>query len=61
MMQPIKTYLGYARERIGWLGRVERVARVDVKYIFRCTKCGLYFWDKESALEHKNNDTTHHP
>jgi hypothetical protein len=48
-MELIKTYRGFPRMRDDrWL------ARVNVSYIYRCKKCGLYFWTKEDAGEHKH-------
>jgi len=34
------------------------LARVNVSYIYRCEKCGLYFWTAEQAGEHKHEMPT---
>lgn len=50
----IKAYYGYPRQRLGWRNVIEFTGRVDVGWLLRCKKCGLYFWDAEKAREHKH-------
>jgi hypothetical protein len=59
MIEPVKTYYGYPRVTYGWNNTIQWTARVDTKYIYRCTKCGLYLWTLEQAKEH--NAKTNHP
>lgn len=54
MIQHHKTYTGDTRwvESVGGLRELR--CRVREYSIWSCTKCSLYFWEKEKAIEHTN-------
>lgn len=48
----VKTHYGYPYVSKGYGGREQRVARVDIGYVYHCTKCDEYFTDQRKVKEH---------
>lgn len=53
-MERIRTFYGYPRVRDDrWVGRI------TLGIMWRCKKCGLYFWDAMKAKEHYDDPGIH--